>query len=142
MNQQVTVWDILDIQQANVSHNRFEESLDADNVVGEAWQYKMRKEYAKQESAFPYWEDYDLSLNRSEVREVSYSEAKRVIDKYEWLGCMPVCVRHCYGIFFPHKSDGSWLLGGSRSLLKNMLKTLVFGISMDGRETLFCLQGV
>ncbi|MEE0897857.1 MAG: hypothetical protein U0L88_09565 [Acutalibacteraceae bacterium] len=111
MTQQITLWEILNVPQNN-PQSRFEESLD-DGVVGEAWQYKMRKEYAEQEAALPYWEDYDLSLDRSVVKEVSYAEAKRIIDKYEWLGCMPVCVRHCYGIFFPHKVDERMqLLGG------------------------------
>lgn len=79
---------------------------------GVAWQYKMREEFAEKERELPYWEDYDLSVSASTIREISYSEAKTVIDKYEWLGCMPVCVRHCYGMFFPHKSADKWLLGG------------------------------
>ena len=93
------------------NESRFEASLYGD--MSEAWQYKMRKEYAKEESAFPYWENYDLSITNSVVREITYSEAQAVIERYEWLKCMPVCVRHCYGLFFPHKTDGnSWLLGG------------------------------
>lgn len=108
--EQITMWEMLNIEQSS-PQTRFVESLQ-DGVVGEAWQYKMRKEYAEQEAEFPYWEDYDLSLGKSIVREITYSEAKKVIEKYEWLGCMPVCVRHCYGLFFPHQTNGSWLLGG------------------------------
>lgn len=89
---------------------RFEYSLGSNN--SEAWQYKMRQEYAEMESMNPYWEGYDISIEASEVREISYREAKAVIEKYEWLGCMPVCVRHCYGLFFPNKSKTNWLFGG------------------------------
>lgn len=94
-----------------MSENRFIESLQ-DDVIGEAWQYKMRQNFAESEKDTRYWEGYDLSVKNSVVREISFSEAKEVINKYEWLGCMPVCVRHCYGLFFPSLTDDSWLLGG------------------------------
>lgn len=89
----------------------YEDSINND-VVGEAWQYKVRQKYAQEESANPYWEEFDLSISNSVVKEISYNDAKQVIEKYEWLGCMPVCVKHCFGIFFPHKTEARWLLGG------------------------------
>lgn len=91
--------------------NRFLESL-RDDCIGEAWQYKMRQNFAESEKDAHYWDGYDLSIKNSVVREISFNEAKEVINKYEWLGCMPVCVRHCYGLFFPSLTDDSWLLGG------------------------------
>ena len=90
--------------------NRFVESL-RDDCIGEAWQYKMRQNFAESEKDARYWDGYDLSIKNSVVREISFNEAKEVINKYEWLGCMPVCVRHCYGLFFPSLTDDSWLLG-------------------------------
>ena len=93
-------------------NNRFIKSLNS-NEVGEEYQYKMRKKFANEEMNKKYWEQYDLSLKNSTVREISFKEAKEIIDKYEWLGCMPVCVRHCYGLFFPSlNNDGNELLGG------------------------------
>jgi len=90
----------------------YEESLNSD-TVGEAWQYKLRQKYADEEKRDPYWEDYNLTIDKSIVRPISFNEAKEVIDKYEWLGCMPVCVKHCFGVFFPHKTEqDKWLLGG------------------------------
>lgn len=95
-----------------MSENRFIESLQ-DDVIGEAWQYKMRQNFAESEKDTRYWEGYDLSVKNSVVREISFNEAKEVINKYEWLGCMPVCVRHCYGLFFPSLTNtDDWLLGG------------------------------
>lgn len=92
--------------------NRFIISQKDDDVIGEAWQYKMRKMYADKESDNKYWQNYDLSIQKSVVKEISFQQAKEVIKKYEWLGCMPVCVKHCYGMFFPSLIDDSWLLGG------------------------------
>lgn len=89
----------------------YEDSLNQDGI-GEAWQYKRRVECAEEESGNPYWEAFDLSIEKSLVKEIPYTEAKRIIERYEWLGCMPVCVKHCYGIFFPHRTKNGWLLGG------------------------------
>ena len=94
-----------------LTETRFEESASKDSV-GTAWQYKMRQRYQQEESAYPYWTGYDLRLSESVVKEIDYATAKQVIDKYEWLKCMPVCVKYCYGLYFPSKSHKSWLLGG------------------------------
>lgn len=95
----------------DVQENKYIESLKSDEI-GEAWQYKMRQRFADEEKEKEYWKNYDLSIKNSVVREITYNEAKEVIHKYEWLGCMPVCVRYCYGLFFPSLTDDSWLLGG------------------------------
>ena len=110
MLQQMTFVDFLP-ELKNKPTSKFEEALYREDV-GEAYQYKMRQAYAEEEAEFPYWKDYDLSIASSAVKEVDYLTAKRIIDKYEWLGCMPVCVRHCYGLFFPSKAGNGWLLGG------------------------------
>lgn len=90
----------------------YEDSLNSD-TIGEAWQYKVRKERAELEKSNPYWEDYILDINCSIVKEIPYNVAKQIIEKYEWLGCMPVCVKHCYGIFFFSKTNpNKGLLGG------------------------------
>ena len=99
-----------------INENRYLESLESDKI-GEAWQYKMRRAFANEENDDKYWEKYDLSIQKSIVKEISYSEAKKVIEKYEWLGCMPVCVKHCYGLFFPSFSDNKdYLLGGGNCI--------------------------
>lgn len=110
MFQQMSFADYLP-EMSDKPTNKFEEAWRQEGI-GEAWQYKMRKAYANKESEFPYWNNYDLSIANSVVKEIDYVTAKNVIEKYEWLGCMPVCVRHCYGMYFPHKSGSGWLLGG------------------------------
>lgn len=107
---QISMFDICG-NEPPVTPTKFEVAA-GDDSIGTAWQYKVRQMYADEEQAFPYWEDYDLSVSKSVVREITYNEAKQVIDKYEWLGCMPVCVRHCYGLFFPSKKSNGYLLGG------------------------------
>lgn len=92
--------------------NRFVRSLNNDKV-GEAWQHKMRQAYAEEEKDNRYWEQYDLTIKNSVVKEISFKEAREIIAKYEWLGCMPAGVMYCYGLFFPSKTgDGTELLGG------------------------------
>ena len=109
---QISLFDIYDLGvKADVEPSRFELSVQSD-TVGTAWQYLVRERYSQEEQFNPYWEEYELQVDKSVVREISYTEAKSVIEKYEWLGCMPVCVRNCYGLFFPHKTGHGWLLGG------------------------------
>ena len=80
--------------------------------VGEAWQYKVRKAKAIEEAAHPYWQNLDLSIENSEVRPVSYMDAKKIIDEYEWLGCMPAISIYQYGIFFKDIVTGAEVIGG------------------------------
>lgn len=47
-----------------------------------------------------YWEDLDRSIGNAEVREVDHATARAIIEKYEWLGCMPAVVYHSFGIYF------------------------------------------
>jgi hypothetical protein len=45
-------------------------------------------------------EKVDRSIENGIVREIGASEAKPIIEKYEWLKTMPAIVHHCYGIYF------------------------------------------
>src|SRR3990172_775454 len=67
-------------------------------------QYKMRKfceETEHKENLFgAYWNDVDKSLKNSIVKPVSFETAKVIVEKYEWLKCMPSIVTHQFGIFF------------------------------------------
>jgi hypothetical protein len=47
-----------------------------------------------------YWKDIDTDLKNATVREVSFITAKKIIEDYEWLGCMSAITWFCYGIFF------------------------------------------
>ena len=67
-----------------IEENRFLESLENDEI-GEAWQYKMRVNYADIEKNDKYLENYNLSIKDSIVKEISFKDAKSVIEKYEWL---------------------------------------------------------
>ena len=58
----------------SVSPSKFELSTE-NTEIGEAWQYGMRKKYAEQEAVFPYWQDYDLRVAVSVVREISFTQA-------------------------------------------------------------------
>ncbi len=47
-----------------------------------------------------WWQGINVSINNADVRDVSYETAKAIIEKYEWLECMPAVVWYNYGIFF------------------------------------------
>ena len=74
------------------------------NSVGIAHQKLIRDARAAEDADADlfgrWWEQIDLSLANSVVREIDYVTARGVIDKYEWLGTMPAVVWHCFGIFF------------------------------------------
>lgn len=78
--------------------------------VGTAWQKIIRERRADDDSDVDLfgkpWQSADLTLSQAVVREVSRGTAKALIEKYEWMGCLPAVVWRSYGIFF----DG--FLGG------------------------------
>jgi hypothetical protein len=45
-------------------------------------------------------------ITTATVRAIGFTEAKRVIMEYEWLGKMPMYVSHTYGIFFEDRLGG------------------------------------
>lgn len=58
-----------------------------------------------------WWADLDLDLAKAEVRPISRATATNIIEKYEWLGCMPAVVTHCFGIFFSGCCGGAVCYG-------------------------------
>lgn len=53
-----------------------------------------------------YWESIDLDLKKSVVKEISLITAKKMVEEYEWLGCMPTISWYCYGIYFDGHCGG------------------------------------
>jgi hypothetical protein len=43
---------------------------------------------------------FNADIETAVVREITPSQAKEIIEKYEWLKTMPAFILHCYGIFF------------------------------------------
>tara|TARA_Y100001963_G_C6731568_1_gene424218 strand:- start:561 stop:1355 length:795 start_codon:yes stop_codon:yes gene_type:complete len=69
-----------------------------------AHQRIIREKMELEESDFfplfgKYWENINLDIKNSTIKEVSYQAAKKIILKYEWLGTMGTTQIH-YGIFF------------------------------------------
>jgi len=86
-------------------YSRYEDSLD-NTEIGEAWQYKVRVQKAEEESKNPYWEDVNLFLENAVVKPIERELAKKIIEEYEWLGCLPAIVKYQYGIFFDDLCGG------------------------------------
>ncbi len=53
-----------------------------------------------------YWEDIDKDLKKAVIREVDITTAKKIIEEYEWLGCMSAITWFCYGIYFDNICGG------------------------------------
>ena len=53
-----------------------------------------------------WWEDIDLDIKKSVVKQIDRKQAQEVIEQYEWLGCMPAMVKYCFGIFFENNLGG------------------------------------
>ncbi len=81
-----------------------------DNQV--AWQYLMRKEKEKEETAEnQYWKDLNLSLRDAVIKPIDRALAKKMIEEYEWLGCMPAVSQYYFGIFFDDVCGGVVVFG-------------------------------
>jgi hypothetical protein len=59
-----------------------------------AHQRFIREELSKTEPA------HKADIETAVVHEITQSQAKEIIEKYEWLKTMPAVVCHCFGIFF------------------------------------------
>ena len=79
-----------------------------DNSI--SWQKQIREQRRIENSDSDllgnWWQDINVDIKKAEIKEVSRELAKGIIEDYEWLGCMPAVVWHCYGIFFDKHCAG------------------------------------
>jgi|DEB0MinimDraft_10_1074344.scaffolds.fasta_scaffold78077_2 hypothetical protein len=71
--------------------------------VGVAHQKKIRELKAKtdQHDLFgAWWSDIDTDIKKAIVKPVTLSQAKTIIEEYEWLGCLSAITKYQFGIFF------------------------------------------
>lgn len=69
----------------------------------------MKKQIEEQVN--PYWKDLDLCLIKTVVKPVSLKFAKKIIEEYEYLGCIAAVNFHQYGIFFGDVCGGVVIFG-------------------------------
>lgn len=77
--------------------------------VGKAHQRIIREQKAetdKNNLFGDWWTNIDLDLKKAVVKEIDFVTAKKMIEEYEWLGCMPAFVWYCYGIYFDGNCGG------------------------------------
>ena len=69
-----------------------------------AHQRLMREHFQKVEADQnlfgAWWESIDTDIKKAEVKPIDRKTAKLIVEKYEWLGCMPAIVKYCFGIFW------------------------------------------
>jgi hypothetical protein len=77
--------------------------------IGTAYQKLVRDRKAKEDlhNLFGnYWDGINKDLSKAVVREINIGTAKKLIEEYEWLGCMPAITWYCYGIYFDDVCGG------------------------------------
>ncbi len=82
--------------------------------IGIAHQKIIRDEKAitdKQNLFGSYWENINLDLKKTIIREIDLSSASKMIIEYEWLGCMPAVNFYAYGIYFDNICGGVVVFG-------------------------------
>jgi len=80
--------------------------------IGQAHQYNKRLEAEENEKDNPYWRLLDLDLKNATVRPIDLTEAKYLIEKYEYLGCVAAVNWYQFGLFFKDLS-GKEVIGGA-----------------------------
>jgi hypothetical protein len=84
-------------------------------LKGKAHQRLIREEQARIEGGENlfgnYWEGINTDISNAVIKQISYTEAKTIILKYEWLGTMGSGISHCYGIYFDGQLAGCVCLG-------------------------------
>lgn len=88
----------------------YEKSLEKDDI-GVCHQYTRRIEKAEEEKANPYWKGVNLDLKKAVVKPIDRKLAKKIIEEYEWLGCMPAVNKYYFGIFFGDICGGVAVFG-------------------------------
>ena len=62
-----------------------------------------------------WWEGMEVDIKTAIVKPITHNQARPIIEKYEWLGCMSAVTWHCYGIFLMAIA-AAWLLTGLNTL--------------------------
>jgi len=86
------------------------QSYTGEGDIGVAHQYLMRMDRASEESSSLSFDPTQLKLEDAIIRPIMRSDAKPVIERYEYLKCMPAISTHHFGIYF--SVAGGEQLGG------------------------------
>jgi hypothetical protein len=78
-----------------------------------AWQRQIRESKAESGGDLlgRWWDGISADIKTAEVKEIDRAMAEKIILEYEWLGCMPAVVWHCFGIFFDGVCGGCVVYG-------------------------------
>ena len=81
-----------------------------DAEAGTAHQFLMREHRREEEKKQLSFNDKNLVLGKTCIHEITRNTAKKIIEKYEYLQCMPAITSHHFGITF--ETDNGPQLGG------------------------------
>ena len=89
--------------------------------VGKAHQRLIREQKAVQPhyGLFPpEWEGVNTDISNAIVKPIRLGLAKKIVEEYEWLGCMPAVSLYHFGIFFDNVCAGVTVF--SRDYIENL----------------------
>jgi len=82
--------------------------------VGKAHQRVIREQKEKEENESnekPIWEGINTDIKNAIVKPIERSLAKKIVEEYEWLGCMPAFSKYYFGIFYDGVCAGVTVFG-------------------------------
>ena len=72
---------------------------------------KLVKDKMEKEDAWnlfgEWWKEIDTDIKKAEIKQINVRTATNLIERYEWLGCMPAMVKYCFGIYFEGNLGGA-----------------------------------
>jgi hypothetical protein len=77
--------------------------------IGIAHQKKIRdlkSETEKHDLFGSWWENINIDIKKAIVKPISLSQSKKIIEEYEWLGCLSAITKYQFGIFFDNYCGG------------------------------------
>jgi hypothetical protein len=82
--------------------------------VGKAHQRIIREQKQNDEiinNQEPFWKSINRDINNAIVKPITRQEAKKIVEEYEWLGCMPAISLFHFGIFYDGHCAGVTVFG-------------------------------
>jgi len=82
--------------------------------VGKAYQRVIRERKDEEERNSPdepIWHGINRDISNAVVKPIERSLAKEIVEKYEWLGCMPAICMYYFGIFYDDVCAGVTVFG-------------------------------
>ena len=82
--------------------------------IGKAHQRIIREQKSNDElnnNEIPVWKTINTDISNAIVKPITRDLAKKIVEEYEWLGCMPAISMYHFGIFYDDVCAGVTVFG-------------------------------